>query len=72
MVGADASSHSPEPVPADDGNIGPELSSCDVANDAPDLLLGLVVARTKDAVALLIMSEGGELHVVFVDYLLVT
>ncbi len=28
--------------------------------------------RTRDAVALMVMSEGGELQAVFVDYLLVT
>ncbi len=36
MTGADASPHNPEPEPADDCNIGPELSSGDIANDPPD------------------------------------
>ena len=45
MTGADTSPRSPEPVPADDGNIGPELSSSDGANDPPDFFLGFVVAR---------------------------
>ncbi len=46
MTGADDFPHGPEPSPADDCHIGPELFFGDVAYDPPELLPTFVVART--------------------------